>query len=98
MYVDKTGDVSNERFSLESVVFSMTILKDKLNQNATFYFLAGYITDPSNVSLAKKAKANQTKEGIGQSLRDYHACLKVLLEPLCVAQNKCPLLDVHLGD
>ena len=98
MYVDKTGCVSNERFSLEPVVFSTTILKNQFNQNSTSYFLLGYMTDPSNVSSAKKAKANQTKEGRGRSLRDYHACLKVLLEPLRVAQNDRPFLDMRLGN
>jgi hypothetical protein len=78
VHVDKTGCVSNERFSLEPVMISTAVLKNQLNQNATSYFLLGYITDPGNVSSAKKAKANQTKDGRGQSLRDYHACLKVL--------------------
>jgi hypothetical protein len=98
MYVDKTGCVSNERFSLEPVMFSTAVLKNQFNQNATSYFLLGCITDPGNVSSAKKAKANQTKDGRGRSLRDYHACLKVLLEPLHPAQNERPLLDVCLGN
>jgi hypothetical protein len=88
MYVEKTGCVSNERFSLEPVMFSTTILKNQFNQNSTSYFLLGYITDPGNVSSAKKAKANQTKDIRGRSLRDYNACLKVLLEPLHGAQNE----------
>jgi hypothetical protein len=61
MYVDKTGCVSNERFSLEPVMFSMAVLKNQFNQNDTSYFLLGYITDPGNVLSAKKAKANQTR-------------------------------------
>ena len=79
MYVDKTGCVSNERFSLEPVMFSTTILKNQFNQKSSSYFLLGYITNPRNGSSAKKAKANQTLDRKGQSLRDYHACLKVLL-------------------
>ncbi len=98
MYVDKTGCVSNERFSLEPVMFSTTILKNQFNQKSSSYFLLGYITDPGNVSSAKKAKANQTLDGKGRSLRDYHACLKVLLQPLLAAQKERPLLDVCLGN
>ena len=61
MYVDKTGCVSNEQFCLEPVVFSTTILKNKFNQNSTSYFLLGYMTDLSNVSLLRKPTLTKPK-------------------------------------
>ena len=37
--------------------------------------------------------------GFGSSVRDYHKCLSILLEPLVKAQTEpCPLLNVRLGD
>ena len=39
-----------------------------------------------------------TKSGFGSSVRDYHKCLSILLEPIVKAQNELPLLDVLLGN
>jgi hypothetical protein len=37
--------------------------------------------------------------GFGSSVRDYHKCLSILLEPLVKAQTELhPLLNVRLGD
>jgi hypothetical protein len=37
-------------------------------------------------------------KGFGSSVRDYHKCLSILLQPLVKAQMDPPLLDVRLGD
>jgi hypothetical protein len=99
-YQDSTGTYDKESFSLEPVVLTTGLLKAKFNSDHRSRFIIGYIPSFSN----KKSSADQTrqagtKSGFGSSVRDYHKCLSILLEPILVkAQTEHPLLDVLLGD
>jgi hypothetical protein len=59
MYVDKTGCVSNERFSLGPVMFSTTILKNQFNQKSSSIFFLG--TSPTPEMYHQQRKPRQTK-------------------------------------
>jgi hypothetical protein len=100
LYQDATGTDNKEGFSLEPVVLTTGLLKSKFNSDHHSRFIIGYMPSLSN----KKSSADQTRRGgtlrgFGSSVRDYHKCLSILLEPLVKAQTEPrPLLNVRLGD
>ena len=99
-YQDSTGTDNKESFSLEPVVLATGLLKSEFNADHRSRFIIGYIPSFSN----KKSSADQTRRGgasagFGSSVRDYHKCLSILLDPIVKAQqDPRPLLDVRLGD
>ena len=98
-YQDSTGTDNKESYSLEPVVMSTGLLKAEFNANPSSRFIIGYIPSLSN----HKSSAAQTKKasslaGFGGSVRDYHKCLSIILEPLVKAQIERPLMDVRLGN
>ncbi len=99
-YQDSTGTDNKESFSREPVVLATALLKAESNSDHRSRFIIGYIPSFSN----KKSTADQTRRGgtlsgFGSSVRDYHKCLSILLEPIVKAQTEPrPLLAVHLGD
>ena len=46
----------------------------------------------------KKATPGKTKKASSVSVRDYHECMSILLEPLVNARQNPHLVDVLLGD
>ncbi len=98
-YQDSTGTDKKEGFSLEPVVMSTLLLQASFTGDHRSRFLIGYIPNfAKEKSSAEQSRRGTTAAGYGSSVRDYHKCLSVLLEPLVNAQANPPLLDVRLGD
>jgi hypothetical protein len=70
------------------------LLRSEFNGDHSSRCIIGYI--PSFTK--KKATPGKTKKKFGASVRDYHKCMSILLEPLVKAQKDLPLLDILLGN
>jgi hypothetical protein len=93
-YQDATGNDNKETSSLEPVMVGSGLLSSEFNSDPRSRFIIGYM--PSFTK--KKATPGKKKKKFGASVRDYHKCMSILLEPLVKAQKDPPLIDVLLGD
>ena len=98
-YKDSTGSDSKEAFSLEPILMSTGLLDSSFNSDPSSRFILGYIPNLSNMkSSASQTRRAGTQKGYGSSVRDYHKCLSILLQPFVEAQTNPPLLDLLLGN
>jgi hypothetical protein len=93
-YQDATGNDNKESSSLEPVMIGSGLLKSSFNGDHRSRFIIGYIPCLTK----KKATPGKRKKKFGASVRDYHKCMSILMEPLVQAQKDPPLLDMLLGD
>ena len=97
-YKDSTGTDSKEAYSLEPVLMSTGLLDSSFNGDASTRFILGFIPNLSNLkSSASQSRRAGTQSGYGSSVRDYHKCLSIVLQPIVDAQRSPPLLDILLG-
>ena len=97
VYTDKIGVTWNQRKSLEPIVASTTLLTGDCNENPKSYFIIGYLPNLAEISHGKEDGNKARTKVVGESVRDYHTCLKVILQPLVDFQkNPTPML-VRLG-
>jgi hypothetical protein len=94
-YKDSTGSDTKEACSLEPVLASTGLLDSSFNGDPTSRFILGYIPNLSNQkSSASQSRRSGTQKGHGSSVRDYHKCLSIILQPVAEAQQSPPLLDM----
>jgi hypothetical protein len=91
---DATGNDNKESSSLEPVMIGSGLLHSSFNGDHRSRFIIGYIPCLTK----KKATPGKRKKKFGASVRDYHKCMSILMEPLVQAQKDPPLLDMLLGD
>ena len=99
LYTDKTGTDAYQRYSLEPVVFTTTMIGCHLRQDTQRCWRSlGFVPDLDLKSTASKKVSSNTKAGRGRSLRNYHKCLSVVLESLLELQKAKPIVALRLGD
>jgi hypothetical protein len=81
-YKDSTGSDQKEAFSLEPILMATGLLDASFNGDPSSRFILGYIPSLSNMkSSAAQSRLSQTLAGYGASVRDYHKCLSIILQP-----------------
>ena len=82
LYADKTGTDMAQRHGLEPIMITLNIFKQEIqNQCYRAHRLLGYIPDLDQKSLAQKRQGKKPGSA-GRAYRNYHACLKVILNSL----------------
>jgi hypothetical protein len=100
VYLDKTGTDVYQRHAMEPVLLMLAILNRTCRNRKAGKRLLGYLPDLDLKSSAAKEKARQTTEGKGRSLRNYHSCLKTIMDDLAEWQGykKRVVGYVRIGD
>ena len=91
-YVDKTGVDKQQKFSLEPLVATSSILSANAKRQASNWFVVGFIPNLETRSSAARHIADSSV-----SVRDYHRCLSALLQPLVAMQKHPPKLLARRG-
>lgn len=99
IYCDKTGlDPMMQRHALEPVMFSLTILSRDAQQNCEQAWRhIGFIPDLDKLVGADNSTTNNQFYR-GRSVRNYHKCLDVILEPLIELQKTGMTVFLQIGD
>ena len=84
--------------SLEPLVCTSTILNQSARQSEKNWFVIGYIPNLEHTSSAKRRVSKLKQKNRSLSVRDYHMCLRVLLEPLKDLQSQNPVMKFRRGD
>jgi len=86
LYIDKTGTDAYQRYSLEPLIFSLACIKRDKREDRKAWRHMGFLPSTKKIVEAK------------EKLHFYHRSLSVILEGLCVAQQKPPLVKITLAD
>ena len=82
VYLDKTGTSINQRHGLEPCMITALIIKERVrNQCYRCHRQLGYVPDLEQRSHAQK-QAGKKNAIAGRACRNYHKCLRRILEPL----------------
>jgi len=100
LYCDKTGTDVNQRAGLEPISFTFTNFNHECRYRSEAWRVLGYVPDLEMKSTAYKTKQRLGLMGKGRSCRNYHTCLKYILESLKKFQGKDHVIKewVHIGD
>jgi hypothetical protein len=82
-YIDKTGTDSLQRFPLEPLMFTSSVLKRRVREKASAWRHVGFVPQCDD------AGANPE-----QVLQNFHHCMHVLLEDLVHLQQSPPTVEV----
>ena len=88
IYLDKSPVDKLGRFGVEPVLYTFLILKRHLRNNPDNWPVLGYVPDLEQKSSARKIQNRRGKKRVGCSLRNYHACLRVILKSLVDVQRQ----------
>ena len=91
LYIDKTGADGIMKNTLEPLVLVSTLLSQKSRQDTNNWIVLGHVPNLEFTSAAKRKLSSST-------VRDYHMCLKVLLEPLLDLQRKPKVMEFRRGN
>jgi hypothetical protein len=100
LYLDKTGTDILQRCPMEPILLMLALCNRACRNRKAGKRLLGYLPDLDLKSSAAKEKARQTTEGKGRSLRNYHSCLKTIMDDLAEWQGykKRVVGYVRIGD
>ena len=87
LYIDKTGVDKQQKYSLEPLVATSSILSAKAKRKSSNWFVIGFIPNLEDVA--------RTDSSAG--VRDYHRCLSALLKPLAEMQRCPPKMTARRG-
>ena len=88
LYGDKTGVDQVERNSLEPIAITSANLTREAREDDANWILLGYV--PNLKAMHKGKSASTAGTCRSTSLRDYHSCLRILLEPFLKLQQERP--------
>lgn len=93
-YTDECGTESYNRHPVEPVCLIPTIVRDFLRRKAENWSVVGYIPD-----LKKGSSAGRSVAKLGTSIRNYHKCMSVILDPETMKElEEGFLAPVRMGD
>jgi hypothetical protein len=98
LYVDKTGTDVMQRYGLEPVLFTTSVISLHKRQSNRAWRPLGFVPDLCARSSAVKEVAAQNDNSKGRSHRDYHRCMEVILKSLVEAQRDGVFVQLCLGD
>jgi hypothetical protein len=99
LYYDKTGtDSMMMRHGLEPVMFTLTIIKQSVQQkNTNAWKHVGFIPDLDQLSKAEKKYASNNEERKGRPTRNYHRCLDAILNEFLELQKEGLDIVLRIG-
>ena len=97
-YMDKTGADGIMKMALEPVMWISSCLKQNWREDSTCWFPGGFIPNLAMLSAAGARGRKQRKYSRSASVRDYHRCLEVLMQPLKDLQRDAPAMFHRRGD
>ncbi len=98
LYVDKTGTDKYNRFGLEPVIFTTTLLNRGARNKTSSWRILGYIPAFDQKSSASKERERSTRESKGRSMRNYHTCMSAVLKSLVTAQQQELVTFLRIGE
>ena len=97
LYIDKTGTDRIMKNSLEPLVCTSTILTTKARQDTNNWFVIGFIPNMEDPSTLDKKANGAPKKPRSLTVRDYHRCLSVLIDPIVGVQGSNPVMSFRRG-
>ena len=98
IYLDKTGVDRMQRYGLEPVLYTLGIFTQKARRQRKFWRCMGYVPDfDSHTSSAKKAKLRNRKATKSERVRNYHDCLRAILQEFIDVQTHGIRTWVRIG-
>jgi hypothetical protein len=99
IYLDKLGKTAGITSSCgEPILMTTLLLKSSVREDSSSWCLLGFIPDLEKTSLAKKKQEAQRKHEKGRNQRNYHKCLRQILEPIQHSMVQRFAMYVCLGD
>jgi hypothetical protein len=99
IYLDKSGKMAGITSSCgEPILMTTLLLKSSVREDSSSCCLLGFIPDLEKTSLAKKKQEAQRKREKGRNQRNYHKCLRQILEPIQHSMVQRFATYVRLGD
>jgi hypothetical protein len=97
--LDKLGKMAGITSSCgEPVLMTTPLLKSSVREDPSSWCLLGFIPDLEKTSSAKKKQEAQHKHEKGRNQRNYHKCLRQILEPIQCSMVQRFSTYVRLGD
>jgi hypothetical protein len=97
-YMDKTGADGIMKMSLEPVMWISSGLRQNWREDSSCWFPGGFIPNLAMISAAARRGKKGRKYTRSASVRDYHRCLEVLMQPLKDLQRDAPAMYHRRGD
>ena len=97
LYQDKTGTDLIQKNGGEPIVCTSMILGIGQRQSIQNHFVLAYLPCSPNESSAKKRTHRTKSSSKSLTMREYHHCLKVALEPLIALQKARPFMRFRRG-
>ena len=99
-YCDKTGTDVNQRNSLEPFSFTFCVFNRECRYKTAAWRNLGQLPDFGKLSSASHCVSRAGYVGKSRSIRNFHACLEMIFDPLIDDQgNKKPIYaNVRIGD
>ena len=91
LYIDKTGADGIMKNTIEPLVCTSSLLSQSSRQDTRNWFIGGLMPNLEHSSSAKR-------RGKKTQVRDYHRCLRVLLDPLIKLQQERPAIWFRRGN
>ena len=98
LYIDKTGVDGIMKSTVEPLVCTSAILSQEQRQDPKNWIVLGYIPNMDNLKSRPGHLHSQWSPPCSTTIRDYHRCLAVLLQPIKALQHKAPILKIRRGD
>ena len=99
IYLDKSGKTAGITSSCgEPLLMTTPLLKSSVREDPSSWCLLGFIPDLEKTSSAKKKQEAQRKQEKGRNQRNYHKCLRQILEPIHRSMVSRFSTYVRLGD
>lgn len=96
-YMDKTGTDKYQRNGLEPFIFTTAVIKQSLRFKTDAWRCLGYVPDLDLKSSAQKKAQRSRKKNRGSSLRNYHKCLKSIIQQIHDADQNGIYVYLRLG-
>jgi len=99
-YCDKTGTDVNQRNSLEPFSFTFCLFNRECRYNTAAWRTLGYVPDFDKMSSATHSISRGGYIGKGRTIRNFHKCLEILMDPMFRNQGDITPLyaNVRFGD
>ena len=97
-YIDKTGTDGIEKNSLEPWMWISTAIRQNRREDSGSWFPGGFIPNLTMISAASRRAEKGKQYTKSASVRDYHRCLNVILQPFKDLQRTRPLMYFRQGD
>ena len=86
-YVDKTGTDVMQHYGLEPLTFTTSVLNRTLRNHPRAWRPLGFLPDLDLKSSALKETIRSTLAGKGRTARNYHKCLRIILQSFIELQT-----------